>query len=147
MDSRRDQEAFDHALSVYIVVMLSLIVAIAMTACSPRVIEHVQRDTTYIERLQVDSLYRRDSIYIKDQGDTVYIYRERWRERYKYLRDTVRLVRVDSVAVEREKIVEVDKPLGKFQSLKIRAFWWLFIAVCILGAWLLRKPVMKLLRR
>ncbi len=139
----------DRFLTCAIALIVILLIAIMASSCSPRVIEtiHYQHDTTYVERVQIDSVYKRDSIYVKDKGDTVYIYKELWREKYKYLRDTVAVVRVDSVAVEREKIVEVEKPLSKIQSLKMGAFWWLLGTVLALGGWTLRKPLLKLIKR
>ena len=139
----------DRFLTCAIALIIILLIAIMATACSPRVIEtiHVQHDTTYVERVQIDSVYKRDSIYIKDKGDTVYIYKELWREKYKYLRDTVAVVRVDSVAVEREKIVEVEKPLSKWKSWQLRAFPWLLGLLGIAGVWTFRKPILKLIKR
>lgn len=139
----------DRFLTCAIALIVILLVAIAVTSCSPRVIEtiHVQHDTTYIQKVQIDSVYKRDSIYIKDKGDTVWIYKELWREKYKYLRDTVAVVRVDSVAVEREKIVEVEKPLSKWKSWQLRAFPWLLGLLGIAGLWTFRKPLLKLIKR
>lgn len=142
-------EPYDRMMTCIVTLIIILLIAIMATSCSPRVIEtiHYQHDTTYIQKVQIDSVYKRDSIYVKDKGDTVYIYKELWREKYKYLRDTVAVVRVDSVAVEREKIVEVEKPLSKWKSLKMGAFWWLLGAVLALGGWALRKPLLKLIKR
>ena len=139
----------DRFLTCAIALIIILLIAIMATACSPRVIEtiHYQHDTTYVERVQIDSVYKRDSIYVKDKGDTVYIYKELWREKYKYLRDTVAVVRVDSVAVEREKIVEVEKPLSKWKSWQIAAFPWLLGLLGIAGLWTFRKPLLKLIKR
>lgn len=126
--------------------LLLLVAAMLFASCSPRVIEtiHYQHDTTYVERLKVDSIFYRDSIYIKDHGDTVWIYKEQWRDRWHFQRDTIDRVRVDSVTVEREKVVEVEKPLTKWQSLKIRAFPWLLGLAGALGLWTLRKPLLKI---
>lgn len=139
----------DRFLTCAIALIIILLIAIMATACSPRVIEtiHYQHDTTYVERVQIDSVYKRDSIYVKDKGDTVYIYKELWREKYKYLRDTVAVVRVDSVAVEREKIVEVEKPLSKWKSWQLRAFPWLLGLLGVAGLWTFRKPLLKLIKR
>ena len=145
----RPDEPLDRFLTCAVTLIIILLIAIMASACSPRVIEtiHVQHDTTYVERVQIDSVYKRDSIYIKDKGDTVYIYRELWREKYKYLRDTVAVVRVDSVAVEREKIVEVEKPLSKWKTWQLRAFPWLLGLLGIAGLWTFRKPLLKLIKR
>lgn len=115
--------------------------------CSPKVIQGGwQRDTVFVGRVQVDSVAVRDSVYVREKGDTVYMYREKVRDRYQYLRDTVRVVRVDSVAVERVQYVEVSKPLSKAENAKIGAFWWLCGAVALLLAWMFRKPLLKLIK-
>ena len=125
--------------------LLALLLGLHSCA-TPREVIRWQRDTTYIERLQVDSIYKRDSVYIREKGDTVYIYKERVRDRYRLLRDTIRLVKVDSIAVERIKEVKVEKPLSWGQRLKMRAFWGLLALVAGLGLWTFRKPLLKLIR-
>ena len=149
MTTNPDTEPVDRMLTCCIALIFIILFAIAVSSCAPVVIEkvHYQHDTTYIDKLRIDSLYIRDSIYIKDKGDTVWIYKEYYRDRWHYEHDTVAVVRVDSVAVEREKIVEVEKPLSWLQKTKQRAFWWLVGAVLALGGWTLRKPLMKILRR
>lgn len=100
---------------------LAIALAILLvTACSPRIVEHVrvQRDTTYIERLQVDSLYIRDSVFIREKGDTVYQYRERIRDRYRFIHDTTFIHRTDTLKVEKERLVE--KQLSRWQSFSIQ---------------------------
>ena len=128
----------------------SLILLAAMasaTSCSPRIIENIryQRDTTYVQQMKVDSVYRRDSVFIREKGDTVIIYKERIRDRYVFRHDTLRLVKVDSVVVERVKEVEVEKSLSAWKTAKIAAFWWLVAAVLLLLLWTFRKPILKLL--
>lgn len=62
-------------------------------------IETVRKDSIYITQVQRDSIYRYDSIYIRDKGDTV------WVEKYKYLfvdklcHDTLYINRTDSIHV------------------------------------------------
>lgn len=125
-----------------LLVVLALLLA---ASCSPRVIERVQRDTIWRERTRVDSLYLRDSVYIRERGDTIYIYKEHIRDRYILRTDTLVRVRVDSVAVERIKEVQIEKPLSVAQRLKIRAFWWLLGASLALALWVFRKPLLRLL--
>ena len=123
------------------------ILLVMVTSCSPRIIETIryQRDTTYVQQVKVDSVYRRDSVFVREKGDTVFIYKERIRDRYVFRHDTLRLVKVDSVAVERVKEVKVEKPLSAWKSAKIGAFWWLVAAVLLLLLWTFRKPILKLL--
>ena len=39
------------------------------------------RDTTYISKVQVDSVFKRDSIFVKEKNDTIYVYKEKVRDR------------------------------------------------------------------
>lgn len=116
-------------------------------SCSPKIYERVvyQHDTTYVQQVKVDSVYRRDSVFVREKGDTVFIYKERIRDRYVFRHDTLRLVKVDSVVVERVKEVEVEKPLSAWKTAKIEAFWWLIASVLLLLLWTFRKPILKLL--
>ena len=132
---------------VFYLIVGFAILLVMVTSCSPRIIEHIryQRDTTYVQQVKVDSVYRRDSVFVREKGDTVFIYKERIRDRYVFRHDTLRLVKVDSVAVERVKEVKVEKPLSAWKSAKIGAFWWLVAAVLLLLLWTFRKPILKLL--
>lgn len=145
-DPRPERGLIDMLVAAAALALVLLLIGLLSQSCAPRVIEtiHYQHDTTYVERLKVDSIFYRDSIYIKDHGDTVLIYKEMWRDRWHFQRDTIDRVRVDSVAVEREKIVEVEKPLSWWQSLKIAAFPWLLGLAGALGLWTLRKPLLKI---
>lgn len=136
------------AWALLVLMLLAAWMLFAIQACSPKIVERidVRHDTTYVHYVQVDSIFRRDSVIIRERGDTVYYYRERIRDRYKFVHDTLRLVKVDSVAVERVKEVEVEKPLPIGQSLKIRAFWWLFVAALLLGLWAFRKPILAIIK-
>ena len=126
----------------WLLVSLLLLAAMAAaTSCSPRIIENIryQRDTTYVQQMKVDS------VFIREKGDTVIIYKERIRDRYVFRHDTLRLVKVDSVVVERVKEVNVEKSLSAWKTAKIEAFWWLVAAVLLLLLWTFRKPILKLL--
>lgn len=127
-----------------ILTLLGLNLAVS---CSPKIYERVvyQHDTTYVQSVKVDSIFRKDSVFVREKGDTVFIYKERIRDRYVFRHDTLRLVKVDSVAVERVKEVKVEKPLSAWKSAKIGAFWWLVAAVLLLLLWTFRKPILKLL--
>ena len=130
-----------------LVIFCILVILCATGCCTTKVVEHIihQRDTTYIERQKVDSVYKRDSIYIREKGDTVYIYKEKIRDRYRYIHDTIRLVKVDSVFIDRPVEVEKEKPLTWWQTARLEAFWWLAGAVVLLLAWVFRKSILKLL--
>lgn len=145
-DPRRNPKpVWRAALSVfYLIVVCAVLLA---TSCSPRIVEHIryQRDTTYIVKRDSVRFYDRDSIFIREKGDTIYQYVEKWRWRDRVRVDTFYRVRVDSIAVERIKEVQVAKPLSWWQNLKIRAFWGLLGAVLLLLLWIFRKPLLKLI--
>ena len=118
-----------------------ILLPVVGTGCSPKLIERVvyQRDTTVVHHR--DTTYRRDSIWMKEyvKGDTVYV--EKYKDRFVYRdrwRDSVRVVR-DSVAVETIKEVKVEKPLSWSQKAKIGAFPWILLALIGAVLWIFRK--------
>lgn len=132
------------ALSYTVIYTILLLSFIFLPGCSPKIVERVvyQRDTTVVHHR--DSVLHRDSVYVKElmRGDTVYIekykdrlvYRDRWR-------DSIKIVR-DSVAVETVKEVKVEKPLSWWQKVRICAFWWLLAGLVAALAWIFRKPLL-----
>ena len=125
--------------------VLVLLSALLCAGCSPKIVERivVQRDTTVVHHR--DSIFTRDSIYIREwvKGDTVYV--DRFRDRYVYKdrwRDSIQVREVhDTTAVE----VKVEKPLSVGQRAKIGAFWWLLAGLVAALAWIFRKPLLKLI--
>lgn len=85
-------------------------------------VETVKTDSIYISNVLRDSIYRLDSIYIRDKGDTV------WVEKYKYLfvdklrHDTLYLSRTDSIRVP----YPVEKELTRWQQMKLELGGWAF---------------------
>lgn len=126
-----------------------LVIAVALlVGCSPKVIETVRTEYVYRDRVERDTTYVKDSIWVKEyvKGDTVRLleYRDRivFRDRYKTVHDTVAVH--DSVAVERVK--EVEKPLSAWKKVRLGAFWWLLAALAGCLAWIFRKPLVKLIK-
>lgn len=136
-------------LSYTVLFTLSLILSlIFLPSCSPKIIERVvyQHDTTVVHKR--DSVIRRDSVYVKEwmKGDTVFI--EKYKDRYIYRdrwRDSIRVVR-DSVSIEHIKEVKVEQPLSWWKRVKLGAFWWIAGALVAALAWIFRKPLLALLK-
>ena len=126
---------------------LSILLAVLLLAmsCSPRIIEHVRTEVVYRDRVQKDSLYFRDSVFISEKvkGDTVYIDRFKYRYIYKdkYQTDTLICEVHDTTSVE----VKVEKSLSWGQKTKIGAFWWLITALVAALLWIFRKPILRLI--
>lgn len=91
-------------------------------------VETVKKDSIYINKIQHDSIYRRDSVYIDRSGDTIYIYKDRYLYKYKNLTDTVYINRVDSINVP----YPVEKKLTRWQSIKMELGGWAFAAIVII---------------
>lgn len=105
------------------------------------------RDTTYISKVQVDSVFRRDSVFVKEKNDTIYIYKEKVRDRYRLLRDTVYRHKIDSVYIDRVREVKVEKELTAWQRFRLNGFWVLAAAVAAIGCWKFRRPILGLLTK
>lgn len=140
-------EPWENAVVLLGVVLVCVLLLVGASGCSPRIVEHViyQRDTTYIEKVRVDSVRKRDSVFIREKGDSVFIYREHVLERWRLVHDTITRVKVDSVAVERVREVQVEKPLPAWKTAQIRAFWPLVLLVVLLVLWTFRKTLKKLI--
>ena len=138
--------AVGRAAGVILALLLSVILLTLASSCSPRIVDHIryQHDTTYVVRRDSVRFYDRDSIFVREKGDTVYKYVEKWRWRDRVRVDTFYRTRVDSVAVERTKIVEVEEPLSGWRKWQIGAFWWLCGAVVLLLLWTFRKFIFKI---
>lgn len=118
------------------------LLALLVTSCGAarKQIETIYlRDTTYISKVQVDSVFRRDSVFVKEKNDTIYIYKEKVRDRYRLLRDTVYRHKVDSVYIDRVREVKVEKELTAWQKFRLRGFWALLAAIACWIVWKTRR--------
>lgn len=78
-------------------------------------VETVKVDTTYINKLQRDSIYILDSVYVKEKGDTVLIEKYKYLYRDKLVRDTMFISKVDSIQVP----YPVEKELTRWQQFRM----------------------------
>ena len=104
-------------IGVIIFFVTLMLVMSAVCSCStPRVGERIVRDSVYIDRLKRDSIYQRDSIYIIVKGDTVFKYQYKYFYRDKLVRDTVAVVRLDSIPYPVEVSKYVERKLSWWQT-------------------------------
>lgn len=104
--------------------MALIVVLLLFLLCSCKQVEYVtvekvRVDTTYVNKVQKDSVWMHDSVYVKEKGDSVWI--ERWHTRYetKEVHDTLYKARVDSIPVPYWKIKEVAAELSWWQKLRL----------------------------
>ena len=128
--------------------ILAVFVALAalLPGCSPKIVERVSyvHDTTNVVRIDSVRYYQRDSIFVREKGDTIFQYVERIRYRDRFRIDTLVQMREvrDTAFVERK----VEKPLSWWQKARIGAFWWLCGALMLALLWIFRKPLLSLLK-
>ncbi|MBR2607100.1 MAG: hypothetical protein IKC70_04130 [Bacteroidaceae bacterium] len=101
-------------MRLFVVFLFALLVG-GCTSTRYVPVETVRVDSVFIAKVVRDSIYERDSVFVETKADTVfkqclkYVYRDR------IVRDTVSVVRCDTVA----KIVEVEKRLSFWQQKKL----------------------------
>lgn len=128
--------------------ILAVFVALAalLPGCSPKIVERVSyvHDTTNVVRIDSVRYYQRDSIFVREKGDTIFQYVERIRYRDRFRIDTLVQMREvrDTAFVERK----VEKPLSWWQKARIGSFWWLCGALVLALLWIFRKPLLSLLK-
>lgn len=109
-------------------ILLFLSVASILAGCRTKerivMVETVRTDTTYITKMQRDSIYLQDSIGTKEsrRGDTIFVEVERlhriYIERTKH--DTLREATHDTIPMPYPMEVKVEKPLTRWQRVRIR---------------------------
>lgn len=87
----------------------------------------------YRDRLTVDSVVLRDSVWGERKGDTVFLNAYRDRYRYRLHRDTVRMVDTVTV-VKRVEVPVITNRLNGFQRWSVWGFWLVVLGVV---CWLL----------
>ena len=138
---------FTHDDWQYLLAIVAAWAAMAFLLCfgscktvAPCIPETITRDSVRVEyKLDSVYLYERDSIFVHEKRDTVFI--ERWKTRYKDVlkiqRDTVIDTKTD-VQVQR---VEVTPRFAKF------CYWWFGVSAFLLIAgvvlWLCKKFYVK----
>lgn len=95
-----------------------LLILIAFTGCKTKTVLIPVKETKieYRDILRVDSVYNRDTTYIRNKGDTVLIDVIRWRTKYTIKIDSI--ARTDSIPYPIEVIQEVNK-LTKWQRWRL----------------------------
>lgn len=117
-------------------ILLSL-VGLSLQGCGTRVqtveVERLKVEYRDRMRLERDSVYLHDSIYVERQGDTVY--RDRWRTSYR------EVVRLDTAYAERRDsisypvVVEVERPRSWLSRLEVNAYRLVILLLAIYALW------------
>ena len=125
--------------------MKNMILLLMLILCGCRTeyvpIESVRYDSLMITKLMRDSVYVRDSVYLKVKGDTIFKNKDRYVYVYKNLVDTFYMEKIR----EKEVPVPVERKLTWWERVKLDFAEWVFgmiVAVALVYAlrkWLARK--------
>lgn len=83
-----------------IVIVLTLLIAGCKGSQHLAVTERITHDTCYISNIQYDSIYIDNLHFIDRTSDTIVIRDKKTEFRYKFLRDTIKVVQCDSIPYE-----------------------------------------------
>jgi uncharacterized membrane protein len=100
-------------------IAIMVLAGLALGSCKTKYVSVPEIHTEYITRVdttvRMDSVYQRDSVYVERKGDTLYVnktlYRDRYHNIYKVKKDTV--VKRDSVNVA----YHVEKEMSRSERL------------------------------
>lgn len=118
---------------IYLLVMV--LTLLSLTGCKTvKFVPVPEYHTFYKTRVDTvqrwDSVYFRDSVFIAAKGDTVYLTKTHWRERFRniYHAKTDTIMQRDSIPVP----YPVEKPLTKWQQWKMDLGGWAIGVVAVL---------------
>lgn len=131
-DDNFEKDYFKMLITMIATLLLSglLLIGLCCSCTSVRYVpvESVRLDSIYINKVQVDSIYQQDSVYIKEKGDTIYMYKFKYLDRYKLLTDTMYVSKTDTIY----NVVEVEKSLTKWQKVKLDLGGFAFGGILVL---------------
>ena len=114
--------------------------AVGCTSTKYVPVESVKVDSVYVARVERDSIYERDSVFVMVKADTVFLSKVQYRYRDRIVRDTVSVMSCDTIT----KVVEVERRLSRAEQLKLDVgggvLWALPI---ILGLFILYRRLKK----
>ena len=143
-DGERLREGCLRCAGIIVAVFLGMIVAALLGSCKQ--VELVEVEKVRTDTLQYycsirDSIHLRDSVFVKEKGDTVWI--EKWhtaiRDRWRV--DTVYRSRTDTLVSVTEHVKEMKKPLTWWQEARIFVGGFVIFAGIALLVWKFLVPL------
>lgn len=116
---------------VAFIISISLLLAGCKTQ-QPQVVEKIVTNTEYIDRHHYDSIFKDKVVYVDRGSDTIKMYERVVEYQYKFLTDSIEILRVDSIPYE-VRVVEVVAKMNNHQR---TMYWigWSAIALVVAGA-------------
>lgn len=123
----------------HIVFLLLFLAILAATSCTRHVyvpVETTKSDTVYLNRVQLDSIYMRDSVFIEKSGDTIREFQYKYIYRFKDRTDTLYLSKTDSI--------QVPYPVEVVKYKTPQWCWWTLGGIVLLLVPYIMKWITKL---
>lgn len=103
-------------------------------------VETIKTKIEYRDKLQFDSIYIHDSINVTKINDTITINNFKYKYKYKLLKDTINIVKTDSIPYTVEVLKETNK-LTSWQRWQLAGFWILTIGIIGINIYKLYKKL------
>lgn len=123
----------------HIVFLLLFLTGLAATSCTRHVYvpaETTKSDTVYLNRVQLDSIYMRDSVFIEKSGDTIREFQYKYIYRFKDRIDTLYISKTDSI--------QVPYPVEVVKYKTPQWCWWTLGGIVLLLVPYIMKLITKL---
>lgn len=123
----------------HIVFLLLFLAILAATSCTRHVyvpVETTKSDTVYLNRVQLDSIYMRDSVFVEKSGDTIREFQYKYIYRFKDRIDTLYISKTDSI--------QVPYPVEVVKYKTPQWCWWTLGGIVLLLVPYIVKWIMKL---
>ncbi len=101
--------------SIFIVLLLFIFSSCKSTQYTPA--ETVK--TEYRDKIVCNSTFRYDSVFVKDQGDTIYLERFRYFYKDKIIRDSIFKIDTIRVPFPVKEIKQIKAPLTSWQNFQV----------------------------
>lgn len=135
-------EKLDKIIRIWAIVVAWIMIIAMCCSCSTQYVpvETVRYDSVFLARIQKDSIFVQDSVFIKEKGDTVFV------DKFKYIYRHI--IKIDTVYVEHRDSIQVpypvEKKLTRWQQLKINAGGYFLAVLMLIGLgyiirWIIRK--------
>ena len=99
-----------------IFLLFSAIILVGCTTTKYVPVENVKVDSIYVAKIERDSIFERDSVFVAVKADTVFFSRVQYRYRDRIVHDTISVQCSDTIT----KVIEVEKSLSYWQQKKIQ---------------------------
>lgn len=110
---------------MFVLAVLSMMAGCRQVQYVP--VETVRMDSIYLTQTLRDSIYKYDSIYVRDKGDTVFVDRHKYMFIDKVHVDTIVSVRVDTLSVP----YPVEKKLTRWEQFRLDVGGYAIFAVVV----------------